>query len=312
MKAAVLALNPGIDRVIYLSAPAALGTLNRADRTVVSQGSKGANVAIMLKRLGADPDYFSFTGGSMADLAASFTRAEGVRCRSVETACGVRTNTKVIDSEGVCTEFNERGGPVAPCELEKLICSLLDYRPQLAVMNGSLPAGVPTDVYRTVISELKRQGAVTVLDCDGAAMKQGLEAGPTLIKPNLRELAGIVDCDQNELDSLSKIYNASKTVNQRYGCAVICTLDEHGSLYCDGSLALHVTAAPVVLQGFSGAGDTYLSAYIYKRFVQNTSIPEALAYASAAAGAKVALPGTTLPSTEHIERLVDKISVRNI
>lgn len=312
MNISILTLNPGIDRIIYLPTPARLGTLNRADRTVVNQGSKGANVAIMLKTLGAEPHYFTFTGGSMGALSDSFTAAAGINSTAVTTGCGVRMNVKVIDSEGGCTEFNESGGPVTEDELDALLTALKDSNPDVVVMNGSIPKGVPTNVYQCIINHFRQQGAVTVLDCDGETMRRGLEARPTFIKPNRRELAGMVDCEEEQLDTLHKVFHACKKVHNAYGCAVICTLDGEGSVYYDGVESYHVTAAPVKLQGFSGAGDTYLSAYIYKRFIQNTTIPEALQYASAAAGAKVALPGTTLPGAKEIDALVGKVSVREI
>ena len=138
MKISILTLNPGIDRIIYLDTPTKLGTLNRAARTVVNQGSKGANVAIMLKTLGADPHYFTFTGGDMARLSESFTDSAGVNSHFTKAACGVRTNTKIIDIDGVCTEFNERGGPVTPDELQRLFNMIFDEKcPKLSELSCS-------------------------------------------------------------------------------------------------------------------------------------------------------------------------------
>lgn len=312
MKIAILTLNPGIDRIIYFDTPTKLGTLNRAARSVVNQGSKGANVAIMLKTLGADPHYFTFTGGDMARLSESFTDSAGVNSHFTKAACGVRTNTKIIDIDGVCTEFNERGGPITNDELSQIIDSIKSYKPQLVIINGSLPQGVPTDVYKCIIKHFNKVGAVTILDCDGEAMKKGLEANPHLIKPNRRELAGIVGVDESQLEDVNSVINAAKSVVSKYGCHVICTLDGDGSVYTDGENSYTVTAAPVKLMGFSGAGDTYLSAYIYKKYIQKCDDVTALKYASAAAGAKVALPGTLLPKVEQIEKLADKISVSKI
>ena len=312
MNVSILTLNPGIDRIIYLPTAARLGTLNRAERTVVNQGSKGANVAIMLKTLGAEPRYFTFGGGDMGAASLAFTNAAGVQTVTVDTAAGVRTNTKIIDSEGCCTEFNERGGPVSSDELTAILDALYDSEPQVVVMNGSLPQGVDANVYACIISHFRQRGAVTVLDCDGQAMRLGLGAHPTLIKPNRRELAGIVGVEESQFDSLAAVYSACKKVHSQYGCAVICTLDGDGSVYYDGDESYHVTAAPVVLQGFSGAGDTYLSAYIYSKFIQKTDTASALRYASAAAGAKVALPGTSLPTVEQIARLTDTVTATPI
>ncbi len=312
MNISILTLNPGIDRIIYLPTPARLGTLNRSSKTVVNQGSKGANVAIMLKTLGADPMYFTFTGGHMGPLSDSFTEAAGIRATTTPTVAGVRMNVKVIDSEGGCTEFNERGGPVTDAELSALLTALKNSAPDIVVMNGSLPQGVPTDVYKCIINHFKAAGKLTVLDCDGEAFRQGLEAHPTLIKPNRRELAGIVGVEEARLNTPEAALLACKKVHDTYGCAVICTLDEDGSVYYDGKESCHVTPAKVELQGFSGAGDTYLSAYIYKHFIQNTPVKEALVYASAAAGAKVALPGTTLPGVEQIDRLLATVTAKVI
>lgn len=315
IKVAVVTLNPGIDRIIYLPAPARLGTLNRAARSVVSQGSKGANVAIMLKRLGIDAAYFTFGGGDMDALCRSFTERENVDARITPTGCGVRMNIKIIDSEGGCTEFNERGGPVSREELDGLVEDVVRYRPAVAIIDGSLPEGAPVDTYARLCRELSEIGCYCVLDADGAPLKCALEgqkthkimqqngsdsgemvcaqlsasefladfspdtnrdarsaaeksindSRPRLIKPNARELAGLVGCEESELDRGEKLRDAMLAVRGRYGCDVICTLDSRGAVGLGREGMWRVTAAPVELHGFSGAGDTFLAAYIYAR-----------------------------------------------
>lgn len=306
MKIAVLTLNPGIDRIIYLPAPARLGTMNRASHTVVSQGSKGANVAIMLKTLGADPDYLSFTGGELSTAAESFTHSHKIRHRLTKTACGIRINTKVIDGAGSCTEFNEKGGPVSEKELEALLSELFSENYDIVIPTGSIPQGVENSVYNRIVSRFNASGALTILDCDGDVMKKALPARPSLIKPNLRELAGILDIPERELYSHDKIRQACRQVRGMYGCTVICTMDADGSIYSgeDGEYAAGVAEVP--LAGFSGAGDTYLAAFVIKRYVEGRSVTDALRYATAAAGAKVTLPGTSLPDREQIERVLSQ------
>jgi 1-phosphofructokinase family hexose kinase len=303
IKIAVLTLNPGIDRIIYLDTPARLGTLNRASRTVVSQGSKGANVSIVLKNLGADPVYFAFSGGSLGGLSESFTNKYGVRANFMPSAAGVRVNTKIIDSEGVCTEFNERGGPVSQAELDSLLHRMFSDKYNMLVVCGSIPQGVDNSVYNCIIKRFNENGALTVLDCDGEAMKRGLAARPALIKPNRRELAGILGVPENEVISEAAVLEGCRTVRQDYGCDVICTLDEKGSVFCGAGGEYRIEAARVPLRGFTGAGDTYLAAYLYKKYVDGEDSVSALRYASAAAGAKVALPGTELPCAGQIEEV---------
>ncbi len=312
MKTAVITLNPGIDRIMYLPGPARLGTLNRAERVVVSQGSKGANVAIMLQKFGHDPAYFTFSGGELGPLSEKFTNEYGVDGRFTHAQCGVRLNIKIIDGDGVCTEFNERGGPVTREELDELQNSVLNYAPDLAIINGSLPQGAETDTYRRLIGKLNSAGCYTVLDADGPAMAEGLCARPRLIKPNARELGGIVGCDESEFDNDGQLYAAMREVHSRFGCDVICTLDAHGAAALDGDGIWRVSAAPVTLRGFTGAGDTFLAAYVHSRLLSGEPATQALTLASAAAGAKVELYGTALPDVDRAHELTALINNEKI
>lgn len=287
MKTAILTPNPGIDRIIYLPSPARTGTLNRAERTVVCQGSKGANVAIMLKRLGRSPAYFTFTGGMSGALAQSFTDRYGIDGHFTPTACGVRTNIKIIDSDGVCTEFNERGGPVTQQELAALERDFARYAPELAVINGSLPQGADVETYARWVRRLNGTGCYTALDADGEVMQCALAERPRLIKPNARELAGIVGADERELYDMTALEAAMREVRGRYGCDVVCTLDSRGAASLTREGMSYVPALPVTLRCFSGAGDTFLAAYLHSHVLGGEPTARALAFANERAAEQV-------------------------
>lgn len=301
MKISVITYNPGIDRIIYLPTPAQLGTLNRAERVVVSQGSKGANVAIVLRRLGHMPAYFAFSGGASGASAQSFTDRDGVDGRFIPTASGVRTNIKIIDSDGCCTEFNERGGPVTAAELAALENAVEDYAPELAVLGGSLPQGAGVDTYARMVHRLGKRGCRVAVDADGEALLCALEQRPELIKPNVRELAGIIGVPEAQLYEPAALEHALREVRGRYGCDVVCTLDSRGAAVLDATGFFRVDAQKVTLRGFSGAGDTFLAAYLHSRLLCGHSTHHALAFANAAAAAKICLPGSQLPSREQLE-----------
>lgn len=304
MNICIITLNPGVDRILYLNAPTALGGLNRTDHSLVCHGSKGANLSIMLKTLGADPHYFTFTGGEFGAICDAFTESAGVKSHLCETKCGVRMNTKVIDTQGNYTEFNERGSPVTDDELQQLIGMIFDEKNpkfDLAVITGSFPQGVENSVYNLLITRFNSIGVPVVLDADGVGMREGLRARPALIKPNRRELGGIVGKREDELLNDEAVIDACRRVKNDYGCDVICTLDADGALYYGGGgTAVRVPAARVEARGFTGAGDTFLAAFIYKRFVLGGDIPASMLFATAAAGAKVKKEGTELPTREEV------------
>lgn len=314
MKIAVITLNPGVDRIVYLPMPLSVGTMNRSIHTVMNQGSKGANQAMMLKAFGEEPVYYAFTGGAMGDFCESFTRERGISSRFFPTSCGVRLNIKVIDSDGGCTELNEKGGPVTAFELETMLKSLQDDISQYDMISlcGSIPQGVEKSVYNSIITMAREAGIPTVLDCDGEALSLGLQAKPLLIKPNRRELAGLIGVDEEKLKDIDFLVEACGKAVLHYDTDVICTLDEDGSVFVGHEGVYRVGVAKVPLRGFSGAGDTYLSAYLHRRYGEKCSIEDSLRYAAAASCAKIALEGTTLPTVEQIKALVGEICVEKI
>ncbi len=314
-KFAVLSLNPGIDRALYLPSPMEAGSLNRAARSVTTQGSKGANVAIMLHRLGCEVEYYAFSGGEFGELCDSFLTREGIRVNSVETVCGVRMNTKVIDSECVCTELNERGGVFSPPETAALTEMFMATDADVLCLCGSIPQGVEKDVYKVFTQFAKSTGKRVVLDCDGEALKIALEASPDIIKPNEYELqnlgisTGMFGKFSTEPEArLREVTEACVKVAKRYGTTVICTRGAEGAVHANpkGEVIFR-ESMNVRLLGFSGAGDTFLSGYIAARFDKGFTEEYALICATAAGAAKVVLEGTELPEATDIDEAIDDI-----
>jgi 1-phosphofructokinase family hexose kinase len=291
------------------------GSLNRAARSVTTQGSKGANVAIMLHRLGCEVEYYAFSGGEFGELCDSFLTREGIRVNSVETVCGVRMNTKVIDSECVCTELNERGGVFSPSEVAALTEMFMATDADVICLCGSIPQGVEKDVYKVFTQFAKSTGKRVVLDCDGEALSLGLEANPDIIKPNEYELQNLGlstalfrEFSTDPEERLKEVTEACVKVAKKYKTTVICTRGADGSVHVnpDGKVIFR-ESMKVRLIGFSGAGDTFLSGYIAARFDKGFTEEYALICATAAGAAKVVLEGSELPEATDIDEAIDDI-----
>lgn len=299
-KTAILTLNPGVDRIVYLNDAALIGGHNRSARTVTCQGSKGANQAILLAELGNTVDYFSFTGGESGRLANSFTERPGIINHFVETKCGVRLNIKVMEPNGRGTEFNECGGPVTDSELSSLLCELKDGKYDIVSLCGSFPQGVENHVYNSLITELKASSCTVVVDASGEPLVLAAAAAPALIKPNRQELGAFGFGVPESIEDATKICGK---VKEKFGCDIICTLDQDGSVFVGDEGAFAVKTAPITVKGFSGAGDSYLAAFIHAKYISGIDIASALHFAASAAAAKIELDGTVIPTAEQIRKV---------
>ena len=303
MRIAVVALNPCVDRTVYLNRPLCVGDNHRALSCSEQAAGKGLNQAVVLENLGTLCDYYSFGSASGDDVSARFIGQRAFRSHMTAAACGVRVNVKIVDANGVGTEINEAGGPVSEEEVAALMDALDAFEGEIVSICGSVPQGIDKGIYAEMISRAKKKGALCVLDADGEALRKGLAARPDYIKPNRRELAELVGKRESELKTDADVAAAARSIYDTYGTSVICTLDESGSLYVGQEGAYRVGAAKVELRGFSGAGDTYLAAFLHRKYGEGADMADALSYAARASGAKVAMEGTLLPTREEVDQM---------
>lgn len=310
MKISTLTLNPALDRTMYFSSPFKAGELNRCAKSVVTLGGKGINVSRFFGKLGIDVPAYGFSGGSNGDEMKKLLAEEGITSYFVETKAPTRMNIKMIDSDSNCTEANEKGGPIEEAELDLLISNIEKHTEsqQLFFMCGSIPHPVDNSVYNFLIKRLKKKDVRVVLDCDGEALRNGLEAQPYLIKPNLFELSQLVG---KELKTTKEAVYEAKKIYDEKGVEVLCTMSEKGAFYVGKRGLFTVTSPHVKLAGFTGAGDSFLSAFIYMTQIGG-DIEKSLKFASSAAAAKVELPGSTLPEAKDMNKFTDMISVVGI
>ena len=308
MKAATLTLNPALDRTMYFDKPFRAGELNRCCDTVTTLGSKGINVSRFLKIFDIDAIAYGFSGGDTGRTMESMLRDEGVEFSFVQTEAPTRMNIKMIDSEGICTEANEKGGPITEAALKSLIEMMENSaeKGKYFFLGGSIPHPVDKSVYNSITQVLKSRGAKVILDCDGEALERGIEAGPSLIKPNLYELSLLV---HRQINDPCEAIKECKRLYVEKSVEILCTMSEKGAVFVGKEGVFSVTSPRVEMRGFTGAGDSFLSAFTYMRD-KTEDIEYSLRFASSAAAAKVELPGSTLPDKADMDKYIDAVTAR--
>src|SRR5256884_5664423 len=187
-------LNAAIDKTLAVP-NFKLGRRHRATEQTAMAGGKGVNVARALKALGQPVIATGVAGGPTGTRIIEHLTEEAILNDFVRIREESRTSTAVVDpTSGEQTEINERGPLVSEAELEMFVGKLLYLAKGagVCVFSGSLPRGVPDDLYARLIAEINRLGCTTVLDSEGEALRVGTRAEPTVVTPNEPEAEELV------------------------------------------------------------------------------------------------------------------------
>jgi len=289
MKIVTLTLSPAVDIEYRAAGDIAVG-LNRTLGQNVSAGGKGINVSRSVLRCAekdggaVDLKTVAPLGGEIGELLASLLRKEGMEITAVPIAENTRVNVSLIPENGKSLEINAPGTPIGDA-LSEIEAALLDgIGPgDCVVIAGSCPKDVPKSYPSELVGKVKQTGAEAVLDCDGEALRIAVNAPvkPDLIKPNSEELAALTGCspdDPRELARAAEGLGIPTVITTRAGEDPLLT-DERGTI------SFAQEKRPVVR--LKGAGDTFLGAFVYARYVWGDD-DMAMEFASIVAGDYVA------------------------
>jgi tagatose 6-phosphate kinase len=179
-----IALNPAL-HVDYAGDQLRLGGENAVTRVRNWPGGRGLTVARLLHTFGHEVTAAGLAGGSAGELIRAELARAGVATRFTRIGAETRRVMRVADTAGRTTTFREPAPYITTEELGRLAA---DYRRLLdgataVVLCGSLPAGLPPDIYGSLISYAASAGVPVVLEAGGAELRYGAARGPALVIP---------------------------------------------------------------------------------------------------------------------------------
>jgi len=142
-------LNPDL-HVHYQAERVVLGAANAVGRVRREAGGRGLAVARLLHTFGHDVVAAGLAGGSLGELIRNELAQAGVATQFTRIGAESRCLVRVTDvSAGLLTSFEEPAPYITTEELGRLAA---DYRALLdgataVVLCGSLPAGLPAEIY---------------------------------------------------------------------------------------------------------------------------------------------------------------------
>ena len=283
-----LTMNPILDRGLSFG-KLVFDEKLRCNETRPRASGGGINVALAMKRLGADPLAIFPSGGFSGLMLERLMAAEDVRYKSFAIADECRTNITADERE---TGRQIRFVPPGPRLDEKEWTAGLELMTAAsssgyAVASGSLPLGVPYDFYARLGHNLRVSGgAKLALDASGPSLKYALDAGVYLVKLNLGEFAGLIG--ESTLDRATCHAAAKKLVTGGNAETVVLTMGQDGAMLVSRDVSFYAKPPPVKVRGIVGADDCFLAAMML-RLAKGQGLDEALRHA-VAVGTAAALP----------------------
>lgn len=305
-----LTLNPCIDKTITVDG-FKYGELNRVVGTRADISGKGINVSIAVHQLGEGTKCLGFNYKNDSSILRKGLEDIGIQYDLVDVEGTLRTNIKVFDQPvRIMTELNESGHYVneeAIETLKKLVVHQAETS-DIMVFNGSVPQGVPKNIYRTLIESVKEKGVKTVLDAEGELLLEGIKAEPYFIKPNLFEFENAFNIKIK--DKIDVVKLSRKIIST--GVKIVCvSLGSSGAIIVSEDEAYFAPANKLDVKGLQGAGDS-LVAGICIAIKQKLGIEEMLRYGVAAANASLIREGTLLCTKEEFERMLPSVNIEKI
>jgi 1-phosphofructokinase family hexose kinase len=298
-------LNPAIDRTISVD------RLAFEDRAYInssrdSAGGRGINASSVIHSFGSQTTAVLTLGGETGKRLLGLLECCAFPVRLVPIKNEIRTNLTITDRHGLTVNLNESGPELNKAEVrrvEKTVREALDGAHWLLVC-GSLPPGVPADFYGKLISLARQKNVKTLLHADGAPLREGIEARPTVVTPNQREAERLLG---RTLLTRTQFLEAAERIRSMGSEAVVLSLGSRGAVaaFADGLMEALPPRVDAVCP--IGAGDALTAAYTWS-MVRKDNAAEALRWGVAAGTASARLPGmkfASLPQTQELYRQVE-------
>lgn len=307
-------LNAAIDRTLAVP-NFHVGRRHRAVEQTAVAGGKGVNVARALKALGRPVLATGTAGGGTGARIIELLDDEGITNDFVRINEESRMSTAVIDpTDGVTTEVNERGPALSNAERERVVERILYLAQgaQIVVLCGSLPRGVPVELYGQLVEELRKLGVTTVLDTEGEPLRVGTRSGPDLVTPNLTEAEELVGHefadDEDRLNGVREIVALGARdalITYESGCVALLGGESAERV------AYRVAVEPREPLSPIGAGDAFLAGYVAGLY-EHRGAEECLRLATACGAESVRHVGAGVIDPREVERLLPEVKAERL
>jgi fructose-1-phosphate kinase PfkB-like protein len=148
----------------------------------------------------------------------------------------------------------------------------------------------------------------TLLDTDGEALTRGIEAGPTVVKPNQQEAERLLN---RALLTRAHFLEAVTRIRAMGAESVILSLGSRGAVATDDHRMVEALPPRIDVLSPIGAGDAMAAAYVWA-VTKKKDFAEAVRWSVATATASAKLPGMTIATLDQAKEIYRAVEMRDV
>lgn len=303
-------LNAAIDKR-YVVRGFQEGEVNRVLECAFTPGGKGLNVSKPAAIAGAEVVATGFAGGHAGryiteSLADFQVKSEFYHLESESRSC-----INIWDEEKKKqTEFLEPGFIVSEedfeCFLQKFQSLLINA--DVVAMSGSVPKGLDGRAYQRMVAMVKSAGKKVILDTSGTLLKMGIQAKPTMVKPNIDEIRMLTG---SRCDSRDELILAGRQIHESGVEQVVISLGAEGSLMICADGVYQAIVPRIDAVNTVGCGDAMIAGFAIG-MEKRMSVQDSLRLASAISAAAALREETGFFVKEDMERIYKQIQIQSL
>lgn len=302
-----LTINPAIDRTISVDR-LAFEDRARISSSKESAGGRGINASCVIHSFGAPTLAVLTSGGGKGKRLEALLGSCGFPVAVVPIGNEIRTDLTITDRHGLTIHLNETGPELSAAEVagvEKVVREKLDGAVWL-MLCGSLPPGVPASFYGKLVALARRKEVKTLLHTSGEALREGIEARPTVVTPNQQEAERLLG---GALLTRAQCLEAAARVRAMGAESVVMSLGSRGAVGAFPDGLVTASSPPVDSVCPIGSGDALAAAYAWAMF-RKAQPADALRWGVAAGTASARLPGMRFATRAQTEEIYAQVEVR--
>ena len=304
-KIITITFNPAIDKSTTVEKLMPDKKLN-CELPVYEPGGGGINVARAIKKLGGEATAVYLAGGYSGIKFTELLSDESIETIVTKTQNDTRENLVVVEtSTNKQFRFGMPGLQVNEQEWQACLQSIEDINDvDFIVASGSLPEGIPTDIFARIALIAQKKKAKYIVDTTGEALIKAVEVGVYLIKPNLGELSALVGVEELNIESVGKV---AKRLIEKGKCeALAVSMGADGAMLVTKDSMVAIKPPKVERKSTVGAGDSMVAGIVLS-LSKNKSLVESVQFGVACGTAATMNEGSELCRKEDAERLFDLI-----